>query len=71
MIFYVLDDVWDDSKDYDLGQFLSSANPFLFSDIGSADPYIYEDFKTKTSSTIKIKDSWDGVIYVSELIPML
>lgn len=58
MIFYVLDDVWDDSKDYDLGQFLSSANPFLFSDIGSADPYIYEDFKTKTSSTIKIKDSY-------------
>lgn len=58
MIFYILDDVWDDSKDYDLGQFLSGANPFLFEDIGSAVPDIYEDFKNKTPRTIDISDSY-------------
>ena len=58
MIFYILDDVWDDSKDFDLGQFLSSANPFLFEDIGSAVPDIYEDFKNKIPQTIDISDSY-------------
>jgi len=58
MIYYILDDVWDESKDYDLGQFLSGANPFLFEDIGSAVPDIYEDFKTKIPSIIDIGDSY-------------
>ena len=58
MIFYVLDDAWDDSKDYDLGQFLSSANPFLFEVVGSAVPDVYEDFKSKTPNTIDIRDSY-------------
>ena len=33
MIFYVLDAAWDETKDPELGNFLSGANPFLFSDI--------------------------------------
>ena len=41
MIYYVLDAEWDESKNAELGKFLSSANPFQFRDIGSADPVIY------------------------------
>lgn len=38
MIFYVLDAEWDESKDPILGEFLSSANPFLFEGLSSAVP---------------------------------
>ena len=41
MVFYVLDTEWDENKNPQLGEFLSGANPFLFDDIGSADPTIY------------------------------
>ena len=68
MIFYILDDAWDDSKDYDLGQFLSSANPFLFEDIGSAVPDIYEEFKNKTPDTIDINNSYQiAVDYIKSI----
>ena len=30
MVYYVLDAEWDESKDAQLGDFLSRANPFLF-----------------------------------------
>lgn len=58
MIFYALDSVWEDTKDFELGQFLSSANPFLFLDIGSADPAIYADFITKVPKKIDVEDSY-------------
>ena len=62
MIFYALDAVWNDTKDYELGQFLSGANPFLFLDIGSADPAVYADFQTKTPESVEIKESYDVAV---------
>ena len=44
MMFYTLDDVYDETKNEELGKFLSSANPFLFEGEGSADPSIYNEF---------------------------
>lgn len=44
MIFFTLDAYWDEHKGEDLGQFLSSMNPFLFEDIGSAVSNIYYDY---------------------------
>lgn len=58
MIYYVLDAEWDESKNAELGKFLSSANPFQFSDIGSADPVIYEEFCKKIPDTITRDDSY-------------
>ena len=59
MIFFVLDGYWDDHKDSELGIFLSSMNPFLFEDIGSAVPYVYDDFsKMIGGRTITIDNSF-------------
>ena len=41
MVFYALDAQWHKNKRSDLGNFLSSMNPFWWGDIGSADPAIY------------------------------
>lgn len=45
MIFFALDADWDDTHDEELGQFLSSINPFLFKDITSAVPSYYSEFE--------------------------
>ena len=76
MIFFVLDGYWDDHKSDDLGQFLSSMNPFLFKDIGSAVPDIYNDFcKMLGNRSITIDNSFAiakeyissfGADYISE-----
>ena len=58
MIFYVLDAAWDETKDPELGNFLSGANPFLFSDIGSADPSVFRRFCETTEITIPIENSY-------------
>lgn len=58
MVFYVLDAEWDDNHSEKLGEFLSAANPFLFADIGSADPAIYADFCKKVSERIPIEHSF-------------
>ena len=57
MIFYVLDEEWDESNNPQLGAFLSGANPFLFADIGSADPAIYTHFCETVTSQITIENS--------------
>ncbi len=57
MIYFVLDAEWDVSKDAVLGTYLSGANPFLFDDIGSADPSIYIDFCSKVKDEISIEES--------------
>ena len=44
LIFLALDADWDDTKDPELGQFLSSANPFLFGGSVSAVRDVFEDF---------------------------
>lgn len=59
MIFYVLDAEWDETKDMQLGEYLSAANPFLFDDIGSADPAVYADFCATVTEPIRIEDSYD------------
>lgn len=59
MIFYVLDAAWDNSQNEELGMFLSAANPFLFADVNSADPAVYDDFCSKIPKEISVKDSYN------------
>ena len=59
MVFYVLDAEWDESGTVELGTFLSGANPFLFADIGSADPEIYANFCERVPDVqISVEDSY-------------
>ncbi|MBD5101313.1 MAG: hypothetical protein HDT27_01190 [Subdoligranulum sp.] len=58
MIFYILDAEWNENKNNRLGEFLSGANPFLFSDIGSADPAIYRHFCETVTEPITIENSY-------------
>lgn len=58
MIFYVLDAEWDETKNKHLGSFLSAANPFLFEDVGSADPVVYKEFCNATDQSITIENSY-------------
>ena len=58
MIYYVLDAEWDESKNPELGEFLSGANPFLFADIGSADPTVYTHFCDNISGEITVENSY-------------
>ena len=45
LIFFMLNACWEENKDENLGYFLSEMNPYLWVDIGSADPAVYEEFK--------------------------
>ena len=45
LIFLVLNNEWDDSKDENLGQFLSEMNPYFWQTEDSADPAVYSEFK--------------------------
>ena len=58
MIFYVLDAEWDETQNEILGDFLSGANPFLFEDLCSADPEIYEQFCEIVTEPITIENSY-------------
>ena len=58
MIFYVLDAEWDETHDENLGDFLSGANPFLFEDLCSADPEIYNQFCEIVTEPITVEDSY-------------
>ncbi len=45
LIFLLLDERWEVHKENeDLGHFLSEMNPYLWDDIGSADPAVYSEF---------------------------
>ena len=44
MVFLTLDHYWDEHKGEELGQFLSSMNPFLLEGEGSAVPNVFADF---------------------------
>lgn len=59
LIFYALDAAWDESRDPQLGEYLSSANPFLFGDIGSAEPSVYLEFCHETVEPITLENSFD------------
>lgn len=58
MIFYVLDADWDETKDEIVGEYLSSANPFLFSDENSADPTIFINFCETINDDITTQNSY-------------
>ncbi len=58
MVFYVLDAAYDQDPDEDLRKYLSDANPFLFEDIGSADPATYADFCSVVPNTISKEESY-------------
>ena len=57
-IFYVLDAAWDKSRDEELGDFLSGANPFLFEDSGSADPAVFAEFCEQVPPEISVDESY-------------
>lgn len=68
MIFYVLDAEWDESKNHALGEFLSSANPFLFDSLSSAVPEIYNNFVSHISGPITVENSYDKALnYIDSL----
>ncbi len=59
MIYYVLDAVWDETKESQLGDYLSGANPFAFEDIGSADPAVFNRFCDIISEPITVENCYD------------
>lgn len=44
LIFLLLEERWEECKDENLAYFLSEMNPYLFTNIGSADPAVYAEF---------------------------
>ena len=68
MIFFALDADWDETKDTIIGDYLSSATPFLFEDIGSADSSIYSDFCNCVSEPISIESSYSEAIKYIETL---
>lgn len=59
LIFFALDAQWDNTPNDALGDYLSDANPFLFTDIGSADSACYDDFcKFVSKNNIELKNSY-------------
>ena len=68
MVFYVLDADWDDTKDAVVGEYLSSANPFLFADIGSADPTVFAHFCEVINKEITVETSYSlAQKYIADL----
>ncbi len=59
LIFFAVDAVWDKTKSEDLVQFLSDTDPFLWGDIGSADPANFIEFCERyPQKTIALEDSY-------------
>ena len=58
MVFYVLDAVWDDTKDPVVREYLSDANPFLFADIGSAILSEFTHFCEVVTENITVANSY-------------
>jgi hypothetical protein len=59
MIYYALHHYWQTHNDKELASFLSDMNPFLFDDIGSAVPSVYETYSLLVDKEISINDSFD------------
>lgn len=58
LIYYALEIEWEENHSKNLGNFLSSANPFLFEDIGSAIPYVYTEFCKSIEGDITVENSF-------------
>ncbi|MBR4830367.1 MAG: hypothetical protein IKZ96_01190 [Bacilli bacterium] len=72
ILYYALDSEWEKSKNVVLGDFLSEMNPFIFEGEGSADPVIYNEFKSKFNeefnATCKIDEGYSFCKkYIEEL----
>ena len=69
LIFFALDKQWDNTKNEILGDFLSNANPFLFSDISSANHEYYDTFcKHVKDKTIELNNSYNIALnYIEKL----
>ena len=60
LIFYTMQTEWEDTKNEDLGLWLSSMSPFTFKDIGSAIPDVYQSFcKRIGNKAITLENSFD------------
>ena len=68
MIFRVLDAEWDETHDTALGDYLSGANPYLFTDGGSAVPWVYEEFCRIIDRPVTPEDSRrEALRYIASL----
>lgn len=68
MMFYALDAEWDESQNAILGEFLSSANPFLFDGLGSAVPEIYENFCAHITEPVTVENSYDKALNYTKFL---
>ena len=60
LIFYTMQTEWEDTKNEDLGLWLSSMSPFTFKDIGSAIPDVYQSFcKYVGNKEITLENSFE------------
>ena len=57
-VVYSIDADWQDTHDEALRQYLSDANPFLFANIGSADPWVFTHFCEVVNEEITIENSY-------------
>ena len=58
MIFYALDNEWDQVRGRELGDFLSDMDPFTFDDEGSADPAVYSHFCSVIDEPVTKENSY-------------
>lgn len=59
MIYYALNHYWKENKSEELTSFLSDMNPFLFDDIGSAIPSVYDEYCLLVNEDIAIENSFN------------
>lgn len=59
LVYFLLDRAWDRSRDDELGQYLSDADPFIWEDEGSADPAIYSEFIQRVPKDIDVDGSYE------------
>ncbi len=60
-MFRALDCLYDETKNEELGEYLSAANPYLFKDRMPADKGIWEDFAKIIDSEITSENAYNAV----------
>lgn len=71
MIFYALDNQYDENPNEELGDWLSSMNPFLFEGIGSAVPDVYLDFKKMFDQQFNKCTAEEGYQFAKDYLKVL
>lgn len=59
LIYYALDAIWEKTGSGELGDYLSAANPFLFSGKGSADPAVFAEFCQMVPDCVPLENSFE------------